>query len=490
MTCSTGTQSAEVPESKVLQVRSVSWPLVGLSLSMLMASLDTSIANAGLPVLATAFSSSFQLVQWVVLSYLLAVTTLIVSVGRFGDIVGRRRLLLTGIGLFTGASILCGMASSLGILIASRAVQGLGAAAMMALSLSFVGETVPKEKTGRAMGLLGTMSAIGTALGPSLGGFLITLLGWRSIFLVNVPIGFVALLVALRFLPVDPKVLKVNGSAFDSLGTIVLALTLGMYALAMTMGHGKFGTTSIALMATVIAGFSLFVFIEGRVAMPLVQLSLFRNFDRNASLIATALVSTVMMSTFVVGPFYLSRALGLNATQVGMVLSVGPIVVALNGIPAGRLADHFGAWRITVIGLCTMVVGSLLLYESSITGGVGGYIAPIVVITTGYAFFQTSNNTLIMSAAPPDQRGVISGMLNLSRNLGLISGASLMGALFAFATGYSEVTTAGASSIARGMRFTFGTAAILVTMALALVLGTRVAALRRIRRPEQNLLPL
>ena len=149
--------------------------------------------TSALPTLAQAFGASFQDVQWVVLAYLLAITTLIVSVGRLGDIIGRRRLLLAGICLFTAASRLCGIAPTLWLLIAARAVQGLGAAVMLALTMAFVGETVPKERTGSAMGLLGTMSAIGTALGPSLGGVLIAGFGWRAIFLVNVPLGLVTL---------------------------------------------------------------------------------------------------------------------------------------------------------------------------------------------------------------------------------------------------------------------------------------------------------
>src|SRR6476646_5537933 len=183
----------------------VGWALASLSLSMLMSSLDTSIANAGLPALAHAFNASFQDVQWIVLAYLLAVTSLIVSVGRLGDIIGRRRLLLAGIGLFTVASFACGVAPTLGLLIAARAAQGLGAAIMMALTVALVGETVPKAQTGSAMGLLGTMSAIGTTLGPSLGGVLIAGLGWRMIFLVNVPLGILNVLLAHRSLPADPR---------------------------------------------------------------------------------------------------------------------------------------------------------------------------------------------------------------------------------------------------------------------------------------------
>ncbi len=220
---------------------SVRWALAGLSLSMLLSSLGTSIANVGLPTLAQAFNASFQDVQWVVLAYLLAITTLIVSVGRLGDIIGRRRLLLAGIVLFTVASILCGAAPTLWLLIAARAVQGLGAAIMMALTMAFVGETVPKARTGSAMGLLGTMSAIGTALGPSLGGVLIAALGWQAIFLVNVPLGVLAFLLAYRHLPVDRLVPTADRARFDTMGTLLLALTLGVYALAMTTGRGSFG---------------------------------------------------------------------------------------------------------------------------------------------------------------------------------------------------------------------------------------------------------
>jgi MFS family permease len=144
---------------------SVRWALASLSLSMLLSALGTSIANVGLPTLAQVFEASFQQVQWIVLAYLLAITTLIVSVGRLGDLTGRRRLLLGGIGVFTLASALCGLAPTLGLLIGARVLQGLGAAIMMALTMAFVSETVPKERTGSAMGLLGTMSAIGTAMG-------------------------------------------------------------------------------------------------------------------------------------------------------------------------------------------------------------------------------------------------------------------------------------------------------------------------------------
>ncbi|MEO7106387.1 MAG: MFS transporter, partial [Rhodoferax sp.] len=261
---------------------STRWALASLSLSMLLSSLGTSIANVGLPTLAQAFNASFQQVQWVVLAYLLAITTLIVSVGRLGDLFGRRRLLLAGIGLFTLASGLCGTAPNLGLLITARAAQGLGAATMMALTMAFVAETVPKEKTGSAMGLLGTMSAVGTALGPSLGGVLIAMLGWRAIFHITVPLGLLAWGLAYRFLPRDPPKTASSTAGFDPVGTLLLAVTLGAYALAMTTrigvgNHGGFALMNLALLAAAAAGAGLFLLAQARVASPLVRLAEFRN---------------------------------------------------------------------------------------------------------------------------------------------------------------------------------------------------------------------
>jgi MFS family permease len=190
----------------------------------------------------------------------------------------------------------------------------------------------------------------------------------------------------------------------------------------------------------------------------------------------SAIVSTVMMATLVVGPFYLSRALGLDAATVGLVLSIGPLVAALTGVPAGRLADRLGAERGTIIGLVGMAAGSFLLSVMPRTLGISGYIAPIVVITVGYALFQTANNTIVMTDIRPDQRGVIAGMLGLSRNLGLVTGASVMGAVFALGSATVDITTARPEAVATGMQITFAVAAILVAVALALAIRHRALA--------------
>jgi EmrB/QacA subfamily drug resistance transporter len=469
----------EAVAARAERTPSVRWALASLSLSMLLSSLGTSIANVGLPTLAQAFDASFQEVQWVVLAYLLAITTLIVGVGRLGDITGRRRLLLAGVFLFTVASGLSGVAPTLWLLIAAGAVQGLGAAIMMALTMAFVGETVPKAKTGSAMGLLGTMSAIGTTLGPSLGGVLISGLGWRTIFLVNVPLGLLAFLLARRYLPADRREPKTDRVGFDIVGTLLLALTLAAYSLAMTIGHGHFDRLNMALLLAAVLGGSLFVLVEARVASPLIRLVVFRDAVLSASLAMNALVSTVMMATLVVGPFYLSRALGLDAALVGIVMSLGPIISALSGVLAGRIVDRLGAPFVIIAGLTQMAAGSFALSVLPAMFGIAGYIAAVVVLSPGYQLFRAANNTAVMMNVCPDQRGVISGMLSLSRNLGLITGASVMGAVFAAASATLDITTARPEAVATGMSITFAVAAVLIVGALAIAVAIRALATRR-----------
>ena len=253
---------------------------------------------------------------------------------------------------------------------------------------------------------------------------------------------------------------------------LLLALTLAAYALAMTMGRGSFGPLNLALLLAAACGVGLFVQAEARAKSPLIRMAMFRDPVLSASLAMSALVSTVMMATLVVGPFYLSRALGLDVALVGLVVSVGPLAAALASVPAGRIADRFGPQRMTIVGLTAIAAGAIILCMLPVALGIPGYIAPIVVITVGYALFQTANNTAVMTDIHPDQRGVISGMLNLSRNLGLTTGASVMGAVFALGAATADITTAHPDAVATGMRITFAVAAALIVVGLVVALGT------------------
>lgn len=442
----------------------------GLALAMLLSSLGTSITNVALPALSAAFEAPFQAVQWVVLVYLLAVTVAIVGVGRLGDLMGRRRLLLVGLGLFTLASLAGGAAVSLWQLMAARIVQGLGAAAMMALTTALVSERVSKNRVGRAMGLLGTVSAVGTALGPTLGGLLMGVGGWPAVFWVHVPLGLVALTLVHRGLPPDHPPVKAAGVRFDTLGTVLLAVCLAAYSLAMTVGRGAFGSANVTLLLTAAVGVGAFVVAESRAAVPLVRLAVFRHPVMGTGFASSALVTTVVMATMVVGPFYLAGALGLDAARMGLVMSVGPAVAAGVGAPAGRLVDRLGSPRVGLAGLATLFLGTVVLPVASVTWGVTGYAVSLGLVTAGYATFQAANNTAVMACAAPDQRGLVSGLLNLSRNLGLITGASAMGAVFHHGAWMAGGAMAQGPQWAAGLGLTFGVAAVLVTVAGCLTL--------------------
>lgn len=459
---------------KVLQNGDVRWVMASLSLPMLLSSLGTSIANVALPALVHSFAASFQAVQWVVLAYLLAITSTIVGVGRLGDVIGRRRLLLVGIVVFSVASVLCGAASGLGWLIAARALQGIGAAIMMALTMALVGEAVPKERTGSAMGLLGTMSAVGTAVGPTLGGVLIAVGGWQAIFLIMFPLGVAALLLALRLLPADTPSTGAPRPPFDKAGLVVLAMALAAYALAMTLGKGHFGVINGALLLASIGGGALFLWVEARAPAPLVRPGLFRQGTLGAGFAMSALVTAVVMATLVVGPFYLASVFALEATPVGLVMSTGPLAAALSGMPAGRLVDRLGAQRMTIAGLATMALGAVTLPALSASVGLAGYVGALAVTTAGYALFQAANNTAVMTGSGSEQRGLVSGLLNLSRNLGLITGASLMGAAFALGAGTSDFTALAPQVAASGLAATFSIAAGFILAALLIAVRSSV----------------
>lgn len=379
-----------------------------LSLSMVLASLGTSIANIALPTLAVAFDVSFQWVQWVVIAYLVSITLFVVIAGRLGDVFGRQRMLAVGLVLFALASTLCGLASNLWMLVAARALQGIGAAFMMTLAIALVRETVETERVGRAMGWLGTMSAIGTALGPSLGGVLIGWVGWHAIFLVLVPVGLLAAGLALRLLPAVAPI----------------------------------GTT------------------------PRLNLSALGESGVVAGLTANFLVANVMMATLVVGPFYLAVALGLQEAIVGLVMSVGPVLSIGTGVPSGRLVDIWGGQRVLTLGLGTLAAGALSLSVLPATFGVVGYIAAIAILTPGYQMFQSANNVMVMADVSADQHGAMSGLLGLSRNIGLISGASVMGAVFSAGVGSTAVEEAAEAAIVDGLRITFMLGGLSILVAL------------------------
>lgn len=450
------------------------WRLYSLALAMGLSSLGTSIANVALPTFAREFAASFQAVQWVVLAYLLAVTTALVVVGRLGDVFGRRRLMLAGMAVFAAGSLAAAASGGLAWLVAARVVQGLGGAVMMALAMALVGDAVPKANAGRAMGLLGTMSAVGTALGPTLGGGLVATLGWPSIFLFTAALGALTLALAARHLPHDAA--PPRAQAFDLPGTTLLATALAAYALSMTLPGEHTGTLRIALLVLALMLAAIFVLVQSRSRAPLLRLALFREPGIGTGFAMSALANTVAMTTMVVGPFHLARALGLGPAWVGLAMAAGPAVAALAGVPAGSAVDRFGSRRVMHLGLLAMVTGCIVFATMPVHTGVAGYVLPLVLTTAGFAIFQAANNTAVVMAIPAQQRGLVSALLTLSRNLGLVTGASAMGAVFLAGTGARTLAQADAAAIAAGTHVAFATAGLLVAIAFAVALAPVRAA--------------
>ncbi len=450
----------------------VRWALVSLSLSMLLSSLDTSIANVALPTLVRAFTASFQEVQWVILAYLLAATTLIVSVGRLGDIIGRRRLLLAGIFLYTVASVLCAVAPAFWVLIAGRAAQGLGGAIMMALSMAFVGETVSKAQDRERHG-----PARHDVCNRHRARSIARRRADRRIRLAG-------------HLPHQPAAGDTDFSSRASLSSRGSPGAGDGSGRIRPCGHAPAGADARGLCPRRDDRSRQFRNPQSGAASGCGHWRRPLCARRGENRLAADPIDGVPRFHAECKPRHErtrhDRGDGDAGRRAVLSLSCararcGDGGTRLIGRAAGRRADRgarraawrtsFGAPRVAIVGLIGMGTGSFILAMMPATLGISGYIVPIVVITAGYGLFQTANNTAVMTGISPDQRGVMSGMLNLSRNLGRITGASVMGAVFAFASATIDITTAPPEAVARGMRITFAVAAMLIVIALALAVG-------------------
>ncbi|MBA4749878.1 MAG: MFS transporter [Alphaproteobacteria bacterium] len=365
---------------------------------------------------------------------------------------------------------MCGGAASLFLLITARLAQGVGAAILMSLSVALISRVVPKERIGSAMGLVGATSAVGTALGPSLGGGLLYLFGWQGVFLIHVPLTLLFFLAFKHLAPQEEQPLHLKKS-FDYTGTFLLATCLASYALLMTLEETFFCKTNACFLLTCLISFGLFILTEQKARFPLVPLGLFTQCASTGHLTMGIVTSGILMTNLVVGPYYLTHGMGLSTQVMGLVMSFGPLIVVMTGVPAGRLVDRYGTKSLTLVGLLSLSLGSFLLALIPVSFGIPGYLAPVTLIAGGYALFQTANNTALMTDVMDHDRGMMSGLLNLSRYLGLMTGACAMGAVFAFATDTSHIETAPAQNVAVGMHATFAVTSILgACIALLLLL--------------------
>lgn len=321
------------------------WILFGVGLGVLMSTLDATIVNIALPTLVEELHTSFGTVQWAVLSYLLVLTSLTLGVARLGDMYGKKRVYMPGLVLFVVGSALCGFAPGVGWLIGFRALQGLGGVMVASLGAAIVIEVFPGSERGKAIGIIGSLVSVGVALGPSLGGVLLEWVNWRAIFLVNIPIGIIAVALVARFVPNSTP--EGTGQRFDLLGAVVLAATLGSYALGMTrVESAGFGSPLVlALLAVALIGLVAFVIIQRRVMQPMIDLGMFRNVLFSVSLLMGVLVFIVISANLLILPFYLEKVQGFSTAQTGLLLAIVPVATAVIAPISGSLLTASGRVR-------------------------------------------------------------------------------------------------------------------------------------------------
>ena len=470
--------SAQNPPSPALA-------MLGVNLMVFMATLDMSIVNVALPTLVEELHTDFAVIQWVILSYVLVIASLLLLISRLGDMRDKKRIFATGLTLFVGASLCCGLAPSVSWLIAFRAAQGVGAAMSQSLGMAIVTQIAPPSSRGRALGFIGGTVAMGLMLGPPLGGIIIGLVGWRAMFLLNVPIGLAALFVVRRFMPSLPPVK--TGERFDVPGAITASLTLASYCLGMTLTqrNGLSDPAALTLLAVALVGLFVFIAIERRAAAPMLDLSLFANPLVSLGLAMSVLVFMTGASGFIM-PFFLQSAQGRSVTEMGLMMMILPASMALTAPIAGSLADRYGSCLIRIAGLTILCGGSLALGTLTVDTPWWGYLLRTMPVGLGIGIFQAPNNSAIMGEMPPHRLGVGSGLANYARVFGQSTGLPLVGTIFAALVLASDhvvaraaFTNAPPAVLAAGVAGVFRWLAGLLVVAIALAFLTwRITAKR------------
>lgn len=404
--------------------------MLAVGVGIFLATLDGSIVNVAMPTLERTLQTSLAIVQWVVLAYLLTVTTLLLSIGRLADIIGKKSIYLTGFMVFTLGSLLCGLSPTVAWLIAARVLQAVGAAMIMALGPAIITEAFPTSQRGQAMGLSGLAVSLGIITGPMLGGLLLRSLSWHWIFLVNVPVGIVATLISLGCVPAT----KPRGKQrFDYVGAITMFISLLALLLGLTFGQelGFTATPILALLGVWLLFLALFLTAELRSDQPMVDLRLFRNTEFSISLITGFITFVLIAGVMFLTPFYLENVLGYDPLTMGQLLSVLPIALGVMAPMAGWLSDRFGTRSITIIGLCVQVIGYGLFSRIHAQTTMLEFVLYLLPVGLGMGIFQSPNNSAIMGTVPQNQLGIASGFLAITRTLGQTTGIALLSALWA-----------------------------------------------------------
>jgi EmrB/QacA subfamily drug resistance transporter len=461
--------------------------MAAVAMGIFLATIDGSIVNVALPTLVRDLGADFPVVQWVVLAYLLTLATLLLSMGRLGDMLGKKPVYTIGFVVFTVGSALCGLAPTVQALIAFRVVQAIGGAMIMALGMAIVTEAFPPSERGKALGISGTVVSVGIIVGPTVGGLILGSLSWHWIFFVNIPVGIVGTLMVLRFVPSFKPSAR---PGFDYPGAISLFVGLLALLLALTFGQrlGFGDPRTLALFALSVGFLALFVAVERRSRQPMIDLRLFRNQFFSINLVTGLITFVSMGGTILLMPFFLENVLGYDTRQVGLLLAVSPLAIAVVAPLSGSLSDRFGTRPIAIVGLAAMFLGFYTMRTLDAQATALGYILRFLPVGVGMGIFQSPNNSAVMGAVPRERLGVASGLLSSTRTLGQTAGIAVIGAFWAGRVVFYDeavplegVTGATAAAQVAALQDTFLVVMILLALGLALSAWGLVQE-RRLRR--------
>ena len=404
--------------------------LTSVSLGSLMATLDGSIVNIALPAIQTDFRMDLTTIEWIVVAYLLVVGCLLLPVGRLGEVLTFKRVYLVGFTIFTMASVCCGSSPNVAALVGFRVVQGVGAAMIMAMGPAIVARTFPASERGRALGLNGVSVAIGLSLGPALGGVLTQVATWRAVFLINAPIGLLAIIWAARVLPAETPG---KGQSFDVRGAALSGGAVFAVLLALSEGQ-EWGWTSPAIIVLLFAFVGLgaaFVVTERGSIQPMIDLALFRIRPFSAGLASVVVAFSGLFTATFLLPFLLEQGSGFSPIEAGLLLTPVPITMALVAPFSGAASDRFGPRILASAGMAIMVVGLLSLTQLPVNFALPDLVWRLVVLGLGQGLFMSPNSSAVLGSVPRPRVGTASGTLAQMRVNGQTLGIALSGAIVA-----------------------------------------------------------
>ncbi len=431
------------------------WVLLAIGLGTFMAAMDGSIVNTILPVISQSFDADIATIEWVVVVYLLVLSGLMLSFGRLGDLRGHRNLYVIGFTFFLVSSALCGLAPSIGWLIGFRAFQAVGGAMLAANSPAILTKNFPSTQRGQALGMQATMTYLGLTVGPVLGGLLADQFGWRSVFYINLPVAAAAIIISLVFIPQDKP--ETVTEKFDPLGAGLFITGLTALLFGLNQGHtlGWSSPVILGLLFTGLVLLGVFVFVEGRIKYPILDLSLFTRSRIFSGAVSSALLNYICIYSIIfLMPFYLISGRHLTPSQAGLLLSSQPIIMAMVAPLSGTVSDRTGTRWPSVFGMLILAAGIFLLARLDETTSLPQVALALVVVGTGTGIFISPNNSALMGSAPRNRQGIAAGILATSRNTGMALGIGISGAIFT-TTLTRLATTSGAMFTAIHYSFLF-----------------------------------